>query len=73
MTVTGAPREANLSSVFEETDDSLRSRDEVVLDLARPFVRPVRLLAEERVDGVRIHPLPVVVQFVAVGKFSDHR
>ncbi len=68
----GSTCEADLCAVLVEADDALARVDQLVLPLARPPLRPVRLAAEICVHGVAVDPRAVVVELVAVREVPLH-
>src|ERR1035437_6547447 len=64
--------EADLSAVLVEADDMVARIDQVVLQLARPSFRPVRLAADIGVYRVAVDPRAIVVQLVSVAEIPPH-
>jgi hypothetical protein len=65
LAVRDGAREADQPLAVVEADDTRRLADEPLDGIARPSERPVRVFGEERVQGVDIHAITIVVQLEA--------
>ena len=68
MAVGERPREADLIALVVEADDASGVLDQVVLNVARAPLRPVRLLAQVAMNRLAVDARRVVVELVAVSE-----